>query len=46
MYGSRDITLNIKTPGIYDLNDEVYPIDIADNLVYDKQNKKLIFISK
>ena len=46
MYESRDITLNIKTPGIYNLDDETYPIDITDNLAYDKQNKKLIFISK
>ena len=38
--------LNIKTPGIYDIDDDAYPIDIADNLAYDKQNKKLIFISK
>ena len=46
MYGERDITLNIKTPCIYNLDDDLYPIGMGDRLEYDKQNKKLIFISK
>lgn len=44
--GARNIVLNIKTPGVYDIDDDAYPIGLADNLVYDKQNKKLIFTSK
>lgn len=45
-YESRSISLNIKTPGIYDLDDDSYNMRIIDFLEYDKHNKKLLFTSK